>query len=299
MGKIPVIWFASILAVISLPDTAAGQVRANAAFDPERVEVGDTFALRVLVSGTTVTPQRVNFAAWQRVFPPDNILARSNWQHSGNKWVQHFSLIALDTASLLLPPLTVHLHLGDTVPTNPVRLTVAATTTSSDVRDLETIRDIRREPTHWYDYWPWAAAAFVVLLVVYRLLRRRKKPQRPAPIPVAPERAPLSPKEIAWQKLEALEREKPWQKGRLLEYYAALSMIVREFLEHRYGIPAMESTTGEIAALLKNTDFPDMHKAALDVLLQKSDLVKFADTVPAGDYHVQALSKAKQLVGQN
>ena len=61
----------------------------------------------------------------------------------------------------------------------------------------------------------------------------------------------------------------------------------------------MESTTGEIAALLKNTDFPDMHKAALDVLLQKSDLVKFADTVPAGDYHVQALSKAKQLVGQN
>lgn len=293
----PIVGFAGILAVLCLPLITRGQVSANAVFDPARVAVGDTFALRVLVSGTTVTPQRVNFAAWHPIIPAENILSRSTWQHSGEKWVQRFSLIVLDSADRLLPPLTVHLHLGDTVPTNPVRLTVTATTTSSDVRDLEMIRDIRREPTHWYDYWPWAVAGLLVLLASYRFFRRRKKPQRPAPIPVVPEPLAPSPQEIALKQLEALEREKPWQKGRLLEYYAALSMIVREYLEHRYAIPAMESTTGEIVILLKNTDFPEARRAALEVLLQKSDLVKFADTAPAADYHAQALAKAKQVVG--
>lgn len=297
MGKIPIIGFAGILAVLCLPLTTPGQVSANAVFDPARVTVGDTFTLRVLVSGTTVTPQRVNFAAWHPIIPAENILSRSTWQHSGEKWVQRFSLIVLDSADRLLPPLTVYLHLGDTVPTNPVRLTVDATTTSSDVRDLEMIRDIRREPTHWYDYWPWAAGVLLVLLVWYRFFRRRKKPQRPVPAPPVLEPPPLSPQEIAIQKLDALEREKPWQKGHLLEYYAALSMIVREYLEHRYAIPAMESTTGEIVILLKNTDFPEARRAALEVLLQKSDLVKFADTAPSTDYHAQALAKAKQVVG--
>jgi len=298
MGKVIKALGVALLAIAAWPNIASGQVRANAAFDPARVVVGDTFVLRVLVSGTTVTPQRVNFAAWQQVIPADNILSRSTWQHSGDKWVQRFSLIALDTTTSLLPPLTVYLHLGDTVRTNPIQLTVAATTTSSDLHDLETIRDIRREPTRWYDYWPWAAGVAALLLGLYRLIRRKSR-TKPVVVQAAAEPAPppLSAREIALQKLEHLEREKPWQKGRLLEYYAALSMIIREYLEHQYGIPAMESTTVEIAALLKNTNFPDVQRPVLDVFLQKSDLVKFADTTPATDYHVQALAKAKQFVG--
>jgi len=282
---------------MALPVVASGQATANAALDPARVSVGDTFALRVLVSGTRVTPRSVNFAAWQHTIPPDNILGRSAWQRSGEKWVQRISLIALDTADIHLPPLTVFLHLGDTVQTNPVRLTVVGTTASADLRDLDDIRDIRPEPTLWYDYWPWAAAGLVALLVLFRLFRRRPRRQRPMQPVVSPTAPPPSAREIALEKLERLEREKPWLKGNLLEYYAALSMIVREYVEHQYSIPATESTTREIGELLKNTAFPPERRAVLDVLLQQSDLVKFAEMVPSSDYHVQALAKAKQVVG--
>ncbi len=297
MGKILQVLGFWIMAVLASPNTAAGQAKANAALDPARVSVGDTFALRVLVSGTRVTPRRVSFAAWQHTIPADNILARSTWQRSGEQWVQRVSLIALDTADLLLPPLTVYLHLGDTVQTNPVQLTVVGTTASSDLRDLDDVRDIRREPTQWYDYWPWAAAGLIALLVLYRLFRRRPKQQQQVQQAVSPAPPARSAREIALQKLEILEREKPWLSGNLLEYYAALSMIVREYVEHQYGIPAMESTTFEIGELLENTTFPQEHRPALDVLLQQSDLVKFAEMVPKSDYHMQALNKAKQLVG--
>ena len=130
-------------------------------------------------------------------------------------------------------------------------------------------------------------------------LRPRRRPKRQLQVQeaVSPTPPPLSAREAALQKLERLEREKTWLKGNLLEYYAALSMIVREYIERQYGIPAMESTTREIGEMLKNTAFPQEKRPVLDVLLQQSDLVKFAEMVPSSDYHVQALDKAKQLVG--
>ncbi|MEQ1747252.1 MAG: hypothetical protein ABMA02_17610 [Saprospiraceae bacterium] len=298
MGSQAIVFCLLTTAALALPGRFFAQAKATAALDPARVGVGDTFALRVLVAGVHAAPKRVVFSAWQNRIPAENILSQSVWQRSGGHWVQRFSLIALDTAALLLPPLTVYLHLGDTMQTNPVQLTVTATTASSDLRDLDGIRDIRREPVLWYDYWPWAAGALVVLMALSRLFWRKPKPKRAQPDqPVAqPSMPPPSAREIALEKLAKLEKEKPWLAGRLLEYYAALSMIVREYIEHQYSVPAMESTTREIADLLKNTDFPREQRPALDFLLQQTDLVKFAEMVPSGDYHLQALDKAKQLV---
>lgn len=86
------------------------------------------------------------------------------------------------------------------------------------------------------------------------------------------------------------------KEEQLLAYYAALSLIIREYLEARYRIPALESTTREIAALLKNTGFPDEQQAALDFLLQQTDLVKYAEMQPPRTFHEQALEKARQLI---
>ncbi|MFN0013064.1 MAG: hypothetical protein ACKVU2_00830 [Saprospiraceae bacterium] len=287
------------MAAVSLPERFFAQAKATAVFDPARVSMGDTFTLRVLVAGTRTAPKRVSLTAWQRQIPTENILSQSAWQRSGEHWVQRFTLIALDSTTQMLPRLTVYLHLGDTVQTNPVQLTVTASTNSSDVQDLDDIRDIHREPVLWYDYWPWVAGMLVVLLVLKRLFRRRPKPRYMQPEqPIAqPGLPPPSAREVALEKLAKLEKEKPWLDGHLLAYYAALSMIVREYIEHRHGVPAMESTTREIADLLKNSDFPSEQRPALDFLLQQTDLVKFAEMVPSSDYHLQALNKAKQLVG--
>ncbi|MBK9335201.1 MAG: hypothetical protein IPM98_00915 [Lewinellaceae bacterium] len=294
MAKIPMCLLFGLLA---LPAGLVAQTRASAVPDRERVEAGDTFALRVLVSGVRVAPLRVNFAAWQNFFPADNILARSEWSRSGAQWVQQFTLIALDSATLDLPPLTVNLHLGDTVRTNPLQLRISAPRASSDLSDMDDIRDIRREPAAWYDHWAvFAGSSFVLLLAAWYLYRKRRR-AKPAPVAIALAPPPPSARELALEKLQVLEKEKPWQKGRLLEYYSALSLIVRAYLEHRYDIPALESTTGEISAMLPGTDFPEALRPVLDFLLQQADLVKYAETAPSRDFHEQALEKARQVIG--
>ncbi|MBK6933211.1 MAG: hypothetical protein IPH12_21015 [Saprospirales bacterium] len=287
-------WF--FIGLLSLaPAAGRAQVRAGAAFDPARVEAGDTFALRVLVSGVQAAPRRVSFAAWHKQLPAANMLDRSEWTRSGAQWVQRFTLIAFDSIGPALPPLTVQLHLGDTVQTNAVELLVTPQRASSELSDMDDIRDIRREPAMWFDYWPWGLGGLLVLALLVRYLRRKRWRRQPvpAPVPLAP---PPPARETALQKLAALEREKPWKQGRLLEYYAVLSLIVREYLEGHYRIPALESTTREITGQLKNTDFPDTQKPALEFLLQQADLVKFAEMHPPETAHELALENARHLI---
>ena len=286
--------FGLLLALYGQPVLA--QVKAAAALDRARVEAGDTLTLRVLVSGVRAAPKRVNFAAWQSQIPADNILARSDWSLSGGQWVQRFTLLVLDSATLQLPPLTVHLHLGDTLRTNPLLLTATAPPASSDVRDLDPLRDIRREPVQWYDYWAWGLLGLCLLgALAWYWHRRRRAIPVPQAVPLVP--PPPSAREVALQKLAALEQGKGWLKAdKILEHYAAVSLIVREFIENQYDIPALESTTREIGVLLKTTNFPDAQRPALDFLLQQADLVKYAEIQPQKKVHEQVLAKAREVV---
>ena len=273
----------------------AAQATATASLNPERIETGDTFLLRILVSGTTVQPGPVDFGPWADHLPAKNILARSGWRRSGPQWVQNFTLITFDSARLDLPPLTVRLHLGETAQTNPLQLTVVPTAAVADVSTMAAIRDIERSATNWLDYWPWAVGGLVVLLVLRRLLRRKKKVPLPvAVVAAAPPPAPIHAE--ALQKITLLERKRLWEKDQIKEHYAELSLIVREYLEKRYGVPALESTTMEIEQMLKTTDFPRTLNLAIQDLLSKADLAKYAQASPPAAFHEKAIEKARAMI---
>lgn len=282
--------------LVAGPFQASAQIKASASFDPARIETGDTFSLRVLVTGVAVAPKRVSFAAWHKQLPADNILSQSAWTRSGTQWVQRFTLIAFDSATWQLAPLTVQLHLGDTVQTNALDLTVTPTRAGAELSEMDAIRDIRREPTLWTDYWPWALGGGVLLLLLVWYFRRRPKRPKPVAMPIVQPAVILPAADIALQKLTALEQQNLWQQGQLLEYYAQLSIIVREFLENKHHILALESTTREISNLLKNTKFPEHLKATLDYLLHQADMVKYAELPPPAPFHVQALENARRVV---
>lgn len=276
---------------------ARAQVAAVATFEPSRVETGDTFVLRVIVSGSNVAPREVRFAPWAGTIPMANVLSKSTWQRSGDKWRQDFTLIAFDSAEYELPPLYVRTHLGDSIPTNPLQLSVRPTPASDDLADMAPARDIRREPVEWLDYWPWILAiAFIPAgLIWWRL--RRKKPVQIAPVlPTPVQEAPLSAYAKALQQLEALEQAQGWKHKELKEYFADLSLVLREYLEHRYRIPAMESTTREIVGQLRHTDYPESLKGPLRELLDQADGVKYAQSHPAAEVPLQALRKARFIV---
>ena len=109
---------------------------------------------------------------------------------------------------------------------------------------------------------------------------------------------PKAAHEIAFEKLESLRQKKLWQKGEIKAYQSELTYVIREYLENRYDIQALESTTQEIAQSLKGHDFDLKDESDLKNILQVADLVKFAKAKPTDDVHEQFLNTAFDFVGR-
>jgi hypothetical protein len=285
--------------MLLLSQSVWSQATANATFDPAKIETGDTFALRVLITGSNVEPVRVDFGAWATLLPAQNILSKTEWRRSGPQWVQQFTLIAFDSATLEFPPLIIHDHLGNSISTNPLQLTVTPTRSTAEIADMDDIREIVRETVSWTDYLPEGLAVLCLMLGVIWYLRKRKQKTVPKPVIQAPAPVfvPVTPPHLlALQKLQRLATEKPWAHGQEMAYYVSLSMIVREYIERRYEVAALESTTMEIMDLLKKVSFPSNLEKSLENLLNRTDFVKFAGTIPPKDTHEKNLHVAQEII---
>ncbi len=272
---------------------------ASLTLEPRRIEPGDTAVLRIMVSGVTAQPEGVDYGPWDSIIPKENILRRSTWERSGSLWVYKSTLIVFDSAVLQLPPINVRLHLGNTLTTNPIQFQVIPKPVSPDVAAIAPPRDILREPVLWTDYWPWALGALGLLLLLFWYLRRLKR-GRPAPlarpIPAPEPLREIPAHELAFQQLEALARDRLWEKDELKTHYVRLSMLLREYLEKRFRVPALESTTREILPALKNAGFPIALNTSLRELLEQADMTKYARTPPPPEYHEKSLQNARTLI---
>lgn len=272
------------------------QPKAIVSLQPERIETGDTTTLLLFVSGLNTEPKDVDFSAWTSVLPSKNILRRSEWKRSGTQWTRRFTLIAFDSAMMELPPIQVRIASGKPLETNALQLSVFPTRGGRNISDMAKIRDIRREPESWLDYWSWAAGSLLVLALVFWWMRQNRRKPQPVAMPLPISAPPVSPSEQALQKLTQLQQKQYWKNGQTKEHYAELSLIVREYLETRYGIAALESTTIEIQNMLKKTDFSPESQRDLQDLLLKTDLVKYAQSSPSEATHDAVLVKARELV---
>jgi hypothetical protein len=274
---------------------AAAQGSVNVVFDKNTVEAGDTFVLRVMVANVSAEPSKVDFSTWKELLPEENILSQSRWVRTGGRWVRQFTLIAFDSASLQLPPLKVFLRSGEAVASNPLVITIKPTYATADVSTAEPIRDIHREPPLWADFWPYAVGAIFLFGLIY-WFSKRKKP-KPAPIvPTSPPTPMIPPHERALRQLAILEKQKLWKQGKLEQFYAELSLIVREYLENRFSVSALESTTREIVPMLKSKGFPENLKDTLHQILHVADMAKYAQNPPPEEFHEKALDEARRLV---
>ncbi len=135
-------------------------------------------------------------------------------------------------------------------------------------------------------------AALLLLIVLVLVLRKRKNAVTLAPVPVVP----LSPHEWALRQLEVLQKQQMWQNGQVKGYHSALTHVVREYLEKRYGISALEQTTDEILAQLRRHGFDASLAQKLADVLQTADLVKFAKAQPTAEFHEQAMAYARSFI---
>jgi hypothetical protein len=210
--------------------------------------------------------------------------------------LQKWTIAVFDTGLVRIPPLPVVLQNGsstDTQYTNDIPLLISGV---MDSLGLAPIKPIIREPANFSDYLPYVFGVVgLVLLVALVYWWSKRKPRE---IEVIEIRDQKPAHQIALEQLDALEAEKLWQQGQIKEYHSRLHHILREYLERRFGIRAMESTTGEILAQLSSGHLSDDMLRRVREVMEAEDLIKFAKAEPPVDVHAQYLDFARSLILQ-
>lgn len=129
-------------------------------------------------------------------------------------------------------------------PTRPVTIERAATGNASETvsTDLSPrhIRPSYKIAPKLLLYILIAAAVITVLYFAAASIRTRQKIKK------------MSPKERAFFELSALLKKKLPEKGLFKDFYIELTMVVRRYIERRYGIRAPEQTTEEFLSAAAN-----------------------------------------------
>ena len=164
---------------------------------------------------------------------------------------------------------------------------------------LNDIKPIQKPPFVWTDYlwilWILLAVVLVILLVVgiaLIIIRKKRKGYFFKPPVVLPAHV------RAINALDKLKEEKLWQKSGEKEYYTKITDILRLYMYERYGVNALEMTSGEIMdEMYKRTD-KDSVMENLKQILSTADLVKFAKHKPFADENDLTMMNAYLFVNQ-
>lgn len=149
-------------------------------------------------------------------------------------------------------------------------------TTTQTIYDIKEPLKTPLRPGEFSGYVMWGLliGAIIAALIFYIIKRRRSMPIFGKPKPIDP------PHVVAIKALENIHNQKLWQNGKHKLYYTNLTDIIREYLEARYAVAAMEMTSHEILEAIKPLEIDPVSVGNLHALLQTADYVKFAKLIP-------------------
>ena len=146
-------------------------------------------------------------------------------------------------------------------------------------------------PNWLYRYWWLILLALAVIAgVIYLVYRYRTKGTLLAPKPKP------SPYAVAIKGMENLKKRQLWENGLEREYFTELTEILRQYLDGRFGINAMEMTTRQIIEHLSKDERIRDKKEYVRQVLDMADFVKFAAQRTIADDNVTAYDNVLRFI---
>jgi hypothetical protein len=226
-----------------------------------------------------------------------DVISRGTWirteQNNIVKLEKKLRFSIFDEGTFIIPSVTARLG-DDSIVTNTLPIQIKGV--EPDSTGLLPIKGIITEKARWSDYMGWyiAILSLALLYGLYRYYQYRLKSNvihvEPTPEVI------LLPHEIAIQKLLELKHHRLWEKGEVKEFHVQLTFILREYLENRFNIPALESTSNEIIRDLKLASLSADQMKTVDQILNIADWVKFAKGIPEENANALALDNTLDLV---
>ncbi len=281
------------------PTDSGTDVRVTARAEPNSVPIGTPFRYVVEISAPKNAELTVPMPAGTLGEFSIVDFGSTAPKADGNRVVtaHWFSLVAYRAGEKRIPRFSVSYKLpggeaqtaeSEEVPVT-IRSLVSGDPAATDIRD---IAPPLPAPRAWNSRMLAAAAGLAATALGACLYWARKRWRRATPAP-----APPSPDQVALKELARLAARELPRLGRYEEYYVALSNIVRQYLEDRFGLHAPEMTTEEfLAAAQRDRRLTEAHRVLLAGFLAEADLVKFARHVPAPQDAERAGTAARRFV---
>lgn len=207
-----------------------------------------------------------------------------------------WTLSFFDTGYVRIPRLPVVVqHHGKTDTFYTQDIPIRVDPVEPDSSGLLAIKNIYIQPfsmLFYKKYIPHLIGLLVLIAGLYYLWKRRKK--KPVEVEMPP--APPQPHEWALKALDELAEMRLWQKGEIKEHYTSLTGILREYLERRFAIHALEQTSDEILEQLRQIHLSSSLLEDTSQLLSVADLIKFAKADPGMDIHADTIERVKVFV---
>lgn len=291
-----------ILWVILFALPSFGQdIRVNAKLDTTQMLIGDQVNLWLLLEhpqGLAIDfPPTVDSLAGKievlSASEPDTI-GKSNriW-----KIRQRLVVTSFDTGFYVIPRFTFRFKDNhDSVQTDALPLQVFGmpVDTTKGITDIKLPYEIKVTVVEVLPYIIVGLLLIAIILFYVKYLRKRKLVEK---IPDKPSPPPIPAHLLALEQLDELVREKLWQQGKIKLYYSRLTDIVRQYIELRFGVPAMEETTEDIIRdFTREGHIKEEIRKELKVLLELADLVKFAKWYPVAEENEASQQSAYDFI---
>ena len=272
-----------------LVSTSLFAQKVTTSIDTTKNKIGAEFQLTLKTEVDTFSkvkfPNAKNFGALEVIqsYKIDTIKKNDRYE-----LIKKYGLAQFDSGKFTIPRLQVFingkLNLSDSI--NVEVQNVVVDTLKQKMYDIKDVAQVKSPLGSWWIYLLVILAIAAIGYFVYRFVKKRQTGEK------IEEVVYKSPIEKATTLLQQLESKELWQKGEIKNYYSELTDIARNYIEEEIHIPAMESTTSELIAGLRNAAKHKKLKLSnetvsnLEKVLMQADLVKFAKSKPL-DFEIE------------
>lgn len=193
-------------------------------------------------------------------------------------------ITSFDSGFYFIPPIKCTLGKDTFATTETLSLKVVpidVDTTKMEIKDIKGVQSPRFVLWDFVPGYVWIILLSLLLIGggIYLYFRYRKRKNS---VGISPESL-IPPYDRAMQALLRLKEERLWQAGQEKLYYTRLTDILREYIDNRFTINAMEMTSTQILNALKADKDAKIVEQHMKQILEVADFVKFAKVRPLAD----------------
>lgn len=296
-------------ALLCIKSTSIAQIKATAKLDSNEIIIGQQVKLQLSIQYRVDGGKRIQ-VLWPEITDTIRkeveVVSQSKIDTIVDKadpflftQTQTLNITSFDSGYWAIPPFKF--LAGDTngIFTDPLLLQVStmAVDTTQAIKD---IKEPYEETYTWIDWlkdnmiYVWVLLGALLVLLIFYLIVRYTRKVKPPMVEVEIPKIPAHI--IAFEKLDKLKTENLWQNGKLKLYHSQLTDIIREYIENRFKIQALEQTTEEILYGFRKVAIDDESKSKLKQVLIIADLVKFAKEQPLPNENEMSMTNSYDFI---